>query len=98
MPTSNDLVAAKSFLRNQLLQLGLGGSVVSRRATISVSSAVVSAGRNVHAVGIGKKISRGSETSEKCVRIYVVQKLPLSLLSPRDVIPETIDGVLTGIG
>jgi hypothetical protein len=97
MPTSNDLVAAKSFLRNQLLQLGLGGSVVSRRATISVSSAVVSAGRNVHAVGIGKKISTGSETSEKCVRIYVVQKLPLSLLSPRDVIPETIDGVLTDI-
>lgn len=97
MPTSNDLVAAKSFLRNQLLQLGLGGSVVSRRATISVSSAVVSAGRNVHAVGIGKKISTGSETPEKCVRIYVVQKLPLSLLSPRDVIPATIDGVLTDV-
>ncbi len=97
MPTSNDLLAAKSFLRNQLLQLGIGGSVVSRRATISVSSAVVSAGRNVHAMGIGNKISAGNESSEKCVRIYVVQKLPLSLLSPRDVIPETIDGVLTDV-
>lgn len=97
MPTSSDFIAAKSFLRNQLLQLGLGGSVVSRRSTISVSAAVVSAGRNVHAVGIGKKISTGNETPEKCVRIYVVQKLPLSLLSPRDVIPSTIDGVLTDV-
>ena len=97
MATLNELIAAKSFLRNQLLQLGLGGSVVSRRPTISVSSAVASAGRSVHAVGIGKKISGGSQTSEQCVRIYVVQKLPLSLLSPRDVIPETIDGVPTDV-
>jgi hypothetical protein len=97
MTTSDDLISAKSFLRNQLLQLGIGGSVVSRRPTISISSAVASAGRNVHAVGIGKKISTGNQTDEKCVRIYVVQKLPLSVLSPRDVIPETIDGVLTDV-
>jgi hypothetical protein len=89
MTTSDDLISAKSFFRNQLLQLGIGGSVVSRRPTISISSAVASAGRNVHAVGIGKKISTGNQTDEKCVRIYVVQKLPLSVLSPRDVIPES---------
>lgn len=97
MATINDISAAKAFLCNQLLQLGLGGAVVSRRPTISVSTAVASAGRNVHAIGIGKKVTEGKKGSTKCVRVYVVQKLPLSLLSPRDVVPKHLDGVPTDI-
>ena len=97
MSSMNDLLAAKSFIRGQLLQLGLGGHVVAKRATISVAAAVEFAGRNVHAVGIGKKVSGDNPTNEACVRIYVVQKLPLSLLSPRDVIPQTLDGVPTDV-
>ena len=95
--TLNDIRSAKMFLRSQLLQLGLGGHVVAKRATISVASAVSSAGRNVHAVGVGKKVSKDKAGKEDCVRVYVVQKLPLSLLSPRDVIPPTIDGVPTDV-
>lgn len=97
MITATDLQAAKSFLRDQLLRLGLGGGVVSRSPTISVAAAVAAAGRNVHAVGIGRKLTEGKRDSVKCVRVYVVQKLPLSLLSPRDVIPSEIDGIPTDI-
>ncbi len=95
--STQDISTAKSFLRNQLLQLGFGGRVVAKRATISVASAVSSAGRNVHAVGVGKKISEDKSTEADCVRVYVVQKLPLSLLSPRDVIPREIDGIPTDV-
>lgn len=97
MSTLNDLYAVKDFLRAQLLQLGLGGAVVSKTPTISVAAAIAGAGRNVHAVGIGRKITEGKNKGARCVRVYVVQKLPLSLLSPRDVIPESIDGVPTDV-
>jgi hypothetical protein len=67
------------------------------RATLSVRAAVERAGRNVHAVGIGSKITEGKATGESCVRVYVVQKLPPSLLSPRDAIPADVDGIPTDI-
>lgn len=94
---NNDLLAAKSAICAQLLQLGLGGQVVARRATFSVASAVASASRNVHAVGIGKKVTTDKKSTEDCVRIYVVQKLPRSLMSPRDVIPVEVNGIPTDI-
>lgn len=97
MASLSDVRQAKSAIRGQLLQLGLGGHVVRRRATISVSAAVTNAGRNVHAVGVGRKIVAGGETEELSVRLYVVQKLPKSLLSPRDRLPEEIDGVATDV-
>ncbi|MDA1018288.1 MAG: hypothetical protein O3A00_28015 [Planctomycetota bacterium] len=97
MPQYSDLCAANCVLRSQLLQLGLGGKVLARRATLSVSSAVARAGRNVHAMGIGRKQVQGGSTTTSCVRIYVVQKLPRSLLSPRDVLPAEIDGIPTDV-
>ncbi len=93
----NDLRAAKQQVRGQLLQLGLGGRVVGMRATVSVAAAISSAGRNVHAVGIGRKVTEGTADGPPCVRVYVVQKLPLSLLSPRDVVPSHIGGIPTDI-
>lgn len=97
MPTIDDLRAAKSILSGQLLQLGLGGNVIAARATVSVAAAVQRAGRNVHAVGIGRKLSEGKADGALCVRIYVVQKLPKSLLAARDMIPARLDGVDTDI-
>jgi len=97
MPTIDELRAAKSMLSGQLLQLGLGGHVIAARATVSVASAVQRAGRNVHAVGIGRKISDGKPDGALCVRVYVVQKLPRSLLVARDVIPAKLDGIDTDI-
>jgi len=97
MTKMTDLQAAKAFLGNQLLRLSLGGGVIANRNALSVSASIASAGRNVHAVGIGKKLTNGTTNLTLCVRVYVVQKLPLSLLSPRDVIPPMIDGIPTDI-
>ena len=97
MARLDDLKSAKAAVRNQLLQLGISGNVVAASATMSVAAAVQRAGRNVHAVGIGRKISEGGEAGELCVRVYVVQKLPKSLLSPRDLIATSIDGMATDV-
>ncbi|NIA68358.1 hypothetical protein HBA54_07115 [Pelagibius litoralis] len=97
MPISTDLLQAKQTVSTRLLRAGRrGGAVVARRC-IRISSAMASAGGNVHAVGVGKKITGGVVTKETCVRIYVVQKLPASMLSPRDHLPQRIDGVVTDV-
>jgi len=94
---SEDLKNVKQTLSGRLLRAGLRGGVVGMVPRLSVHSAVAAAGRNVHAVGLGRKIVEGAETQERCVRVYVVQKLPLSLLSPRDKIEESIDGIPTDV-
>lgn len=97
MASHDELVQAKRTLGQSLLRAGAEGGVVGSRRTLLVSQAIASAGHNVHAVGIGRKTSNGIESDELCVRVYVVQKLPLSLLSPHDRIPESIDGIPTDI-
>lgn len=97
MPISPDLVQAKQTLSNRLLTAGFRGGVVFRGRALAVAAAVASAGRNVHAVGIGSKIVDGKPTSQQCVRLYVVQKLAPSLLPPRDRLPESVDGIPTDI-
>jgi hypothetical protein len=97
MSNSPDLLEVKQMLSARLLRAGLRGDVLRRGPDLSVRGAVASAGQNVHAVGIGAKIVEGKITDEKSIRIYVVQKIAPSLLPPRDVIPETIDGIPTDI-
>lgn len=92
-----DIQAAKQSLSARLLQAGLRGGVVGRRVVLRVHAAVASAGANVHAVGVGRKVVSGSETTALCVRIYVAQKMPESLLSPRDRLPKQMDGVPTDV-
>jgi hypothetical protein len=97
MPISSDLIHAKQTLSSRLLTAGFRGDVVFRGRTLAVAAAVASAGRNVHAVGVGSKIVEGKATSQQCVRLYVVQKLAESLLPPRDRLPENVDGIPTDI-
>ncbi|QDU63372.1 hypothetical protein Pan216_42500 [Planctomycetes bacterium Pan216] len=97
MASINDLRAAKRVIRSQVLQLGLGGQVIGRRPTLSVHAAVGNAGRNVHAVGIGRKRTAENTGNDLAVRLYVVQKLPESLLSPRDRLPTEINGIPTDV-
>ena len=97
MPISSDLMHAKQTLSSRLLTAGFRGDVVFRGRTLAVAAAVASAGRNVHAVGVGSKIVEGKPTSQQCVRLYVVQKLAVSLLPPRDRLPESVDGIPTDI-
>lgn len=93
----DDFVKAKQALTGRLLRAGLRGRVVGMVFARTVSAAAASAGRAVHAVGVGRKIVNGEATDERCVRIYVVQKLASSLLSPRDRLPKKIDGIATDV-
>lgn len=97
MPAIDDVLQAKQVLSARLLRAGLQGGVVGRVATFRVHAAIASAGRNVHAVGIGRKIVKGKETTERCIRIYVLQKIAESLLPPRDRLPSTIAGIPTDV-
>lgn len=97
MPIGQDLIQAKQVLSARLLAAGLRGGVLRRTRALTVAAAVASAGRNVHAVGIGSKVVEGKASSTPCIRLYVVQKMALSLLSPRDQLPPTIDGIPTDV-
>lgn len=97
MPISSDLLQAKQTLSSWLLTAGARGGVVFRGRALAVAAAVASAGRNVHAVGVGSKMVNGIPTSQQCVRLYVVQKLAPSLLPPRDRLPDAVDGIPTDI-
>jgi hypothetical protein len=52
---------------------------------------------NVVGVGIGKKEKDGEQTSEDCVRIYVVSKLYVDDLSPAALAPSSVLGVPTDV-
>ncbi len=93
----SELLQAKQALSTRLLGLGLRVNVASMRPSFRVEAAVAAAGRNVHAVGIGRKIVEGSPTKDMAIRLYVVQKLAPSLLPPRDRLPESVDGIPTDV-
>lgn len=97
MAVSADLIEAKQVLSARLLSAGIEGNAVATFFTHSVSDAVASARNNVHAVGVGKKVVEGKVTDTPAVRIYVAQKIDSSLLSARDKLPETIDGIPTDV-
>jgi len=97
MAISVDLMEAKQLLSARLLNVGLQGNAVATVFTHSVSNAVAAASNNVHAVGVGKKVVEGKVTETPAIRIYVAQKIDLSLLPKKDQLPETIDGIPTDI-
>ena len=97
MPSISDLLQAKQTLGSHLLRLGLRGGVLGMAAALRVTHAVARASQTVHAIGIGRKLVYGSSTPQRCVRVYVVQKLAPSLLPPKDRIPASIDGVPTDV-
>ena len=66
-------------------------------AAVRVERAIAAAGQNVHAVGIGRKVVQGQVTQDRCIRVYVVQKIAESLLPPTYRIPPSVDGVPTDV-
>jgi hypothetical protein len=91
------MVAAKSTLSARLLRAGVAGGVVGRRPALALAAAVASAGQNVHAVGVGRKLTNGKVMAERCIRIYVVQKMAKSVMPQSAWLPETIDGMPTDV-
>ena len=97
MFTLSDLLAAKRSLSNSLLDAGLRGQVIGRVAAATVANAIASTDRNVHAIGIGRKLVHGKPTGDLCIRVYVVQKLAPSLIPPIFRIPAMIAGISTDV-
>lgn len=97
MPIDPDLLLAKQSLSARLLRAGAQGGVTARAFTRSTTEAISAASHNVHAVGVGRKLVANATTETFAVRLYVVQKLPPSLLPPRDHLPLQIDGIPTDI-
>src|SRR5687768_3026352 len=97
MPSEEDLLQAKQILSASLLRAGVRGGVVGMAAAITVDRLIANAGKNVHAVGIGHKVVDGATAKERCVRVYVVQKIAESLLPPIYRIPKEINGVPTDV-
>ncbi len=52
---------------------------------------------NVTGVGVGYKVVNGKRTDEVSLRIYVRKKLPKQLLRPEEILPESVDGILTDV-
>jgi hypothetical protein len=97
MASAQELLHAKQTLSGSLLRSSFQGGVMAMSLTHNVRRAVANAGRNVHAVGIGRKVVAGKTTTQPCVRVYVVQKIASSLLPPRDSIPPEINGIPTDV-
>lgn len=97
MAVNPSLLQAKQALSGRLLRAALRGGAFPTGPTFHVAVAVSNASANVHAVGVGRKIVNGVETAQEAVRLYVIQKLPTSLLSPRDVLPDSVDGIPTDV-
>jgi hypothetical protein len=97
MATRDDLLQAKQALSASLLRAGLRGGVVGMAAARRVGRAIASAGQNVHAVGVGRKVVDGKATEDLCVRVYVVQKIAESLLPPIYRVPGSVGGIPTDV-
>jgi hypothetical protein len=97
MAIPDEFMQAKQVLSARLLRVALNEGVMARGRTFVVAGALVNAGRNVHAVGVGRKVVHGRVTDQLAVRLFVVQKIAPSLLPPRDRLPESIDGVPTDV-
>ena len=52
---------------------------------------------NVVAVGIGQKVIGDEHTGEPAIKVFVRKKLPLGEVPPEEIIPPSIDGVLTDV-
>lgn len=79
------------------LMPSIRAGVLQRTRHMHVAAAVASAGRNIHAIGVGSKMVAGKPTGDLCIRIYVIQKLPKSLIAPHFHLPEMLDGLTTDI-
>ncbi len=52
---------------------------------------------NVVGVGIGEKVSAGSETGEPCVTVYVIAKASRREVASEAIVPASVEGVATDV-
>jgi len=95
MSTLDDLIAAKDELSRRILRARRKKADI--RAAITAKDARAAAGRNLHAIGVGRKLVGGKQTRTLCVRLYVAQKLPSSMLPADARLPKRIAGFPTDV-
>lgn len=88
----SDLLEAKSSMSRRYL----AKAVPVKVATFGLA-APLKAAQNVVGVGVGTKFSAGKETTTKCVRFYVGQKIGPDALAAKDLLPTEIDGIPTDV-
>lgn len=93
MATSqSDLLAAKSTMSRRYLSKAAPEGVTTFGLAMPLKAA-----QNVVGVGVGTKFSEGKETTTKCVRFYVREKIGLDALGTKDVLPSEVDGIPTDV-
>lgn len=98
MPSLNDFIAVKDAISNRYLSPQAFGRLgVGRAGDFLVAAAVERAEHPVHAVGVGRKVVEGKRAGELCIRFYVSQKLPDSILPPEARLPKQLDGLPTDV-
>lgn len=97
MKIPKDVKDAKKEISRRFLKNGMKGALEGRPYSLLLDEALKRANYNVHAVGVGRKITNGKPTKHPCVRIYVYQKLSQSLIQRRHLLPSEIDGIPTDI-
>lgn len=93
----DDLRAAKQLMSSRYLKQTVMDGLVGLNRTQSVATAITHAASTVHAVGVGYKMTAGQLTDTLCLRFYVAQKLPSSLLPPAYALPKQVDGIETDV-
>lgn len=89
------LEAKREFSRGQFYRSAAatppGGYMTRLREALARAPA------QVHAIGVGRKVTEGQRTNAVAVRFYVTQKLPKSLMPTDAILPEVIAGIPTDV-
>lgn len=88
----SDLLAAKSSMSRR----GLAKAVPDATTAFDLAAAL-NAAQNVVGVSVDTKFSHGKETTTKCVRFCVGQKIGPDALAGKDLLPTEIDGIPTDV-
>jgi hypothetical protein len=92
MATQAEILAVKKVLSSRYLAKASTEAVTTFAASASISPA-----QNVVGVGIGTKFSDGKETSTRCVRFYVAEKIHKAALTTKQLLPSEVDGIPTDV-
>jgi hypothetical protein len=97
MALIDDLRAAKQELSSKLLQRVATRGLMFGLRSMPLARITDRLEQNLHAIGIGLKMEDGKATRQLCVRFYVANKLPKSLIALRDRLPKTIAKLPTDV-
>jgi hypothetical protein len=97
MAKLEDLIAAKDVFTSRLLRPQARWRAKPMGPARTVRDASRNSNRNLHAVGVGYKVVDGKRTSRLCVRFYVTEKLPESVLLRGARLPKRAAGMDTDV-